>query len=354
MANVTYLLGAGASAGKRTESGYIMEGLPCVNEINSSLLNIIRILNDYLIPDDINCIPELGLNSKEDWEINRKDLLSLFSELQSNISNHATIDTYAKKLKLQGRLNEFSVLEQLLSLFFIYEQIIRTPDSRYDTFLANILNNNSALPKNIKIISWNYDSQIEIAYSEYNSNLDNLNIGSKTYKDYQEWNILKLNGTANFYKHERELIEIRKEVLNEIAKIRSTLNDKSKISEKEGQLKLKKFLMLYKSYMHEKTNNTDLSFAFDYTSHSEAILQRSHEIINDTDALVIIGYTFPFFNREIDRKVLSRLSPRAKVYIQDLALEKIKESFKAVLPNFNDNNISLIRDVTQFYLPPEL
>ena len=112
--------------------------------------------------------------------------------------------------------------------------------------------------------------------------------------------------------------------------------------------------MLYKSYVHNKTDNTDLSFAFDYTSHSEAILQRSHEIINDTDALVIIGYTFPFFNREIDRKVLSRLSPKAKVYIQDLAPEKIKESFKAVLPNFNDNNISLIRDVTQFYLPPEL
>ena len=354
MAKVTYLLGAGASAGKRTESGSIIEGLPCVNEINSSLLNIIRILNDYLIPDDIISDPKLGLNSKEDWEIARRELLSLFSKLLSDIKNHATIDTFAKKLKLQGRRGEFSVLEQLLSLFFIYEQILRTPDSRYDTFLANILNDNSSFPKNIKIISWNYDSQIEIAYNEYNKNLNNLNIGSKTHKDYQEWTILKLNGTANFYKHEREFIEIRKDVLNEIAEIKSTLNNNSDISEKEGQLKLKKFLMLYKSYMHEKTNNTDLSFAFDYTSHSEAILQRSHEIINDTDALVIIGYTFPFFNREIDRKVLSRLSPKAKVYIQDLAPEKIKESFKAVLPNINDENISLIRDVTQFYLPPEL
>lgn len=354
MAKVTYLLGAGASAGKRTESGSIIEGLPCVNEINSSLLNIIRILNDYLIPDDINSDPKLGLDSKKDWEIARRELLSLFSKLLSDIKNHATIDTFAKKLKLQGRRGEFSVLEQLLSLFFIYEQIIRTPDSRYDTFLANILNDNSSFPKNIKIISWNYDSQIEIAYNEYNKNLNNLNIGSKTHKDYQEWNILKLNGTANFNKHEREFIEIRKDVLNEIAEIKSTLNNNSVISGKEGQLKLKKFLMLYKSYVHNKTDNTDLSFAFDYTSHSEAILQRSHEIINDTDALVIIGYTFPFFNREIDRKVLSRLSPKAKVYIQDLAPEKIKESFKAVLPNISDENISLIRDVTQFYLPPEL
>ena len=31
MSKVTYLLGAGASAGKRAESGVIIEGLPCVN-----------------------------------------------------------------------------------------------------------------------------------------------------------------------------------------------------------------------------------------------------------------------------------------------------------------------------------
>ena len=101
MAKVTYLLGAGASAGKRTEIGSIIEGLPCVNEINSSLLNIIRIFNDYLIPDDINSDPKLGLNSKKDWEIARKDLLSLFSKLLSDIKNHATIDTFAN-------LGEFS------------------------------------------------------------------------------------------------------------------------------------------------------------------------------------------------------------------------------------------------------
>ena len=40
MANVTYLIGAGASAGKRGENGYIIEGLPCVNEISDCLWNI--------------------------------------------------------------------------------------------------------------------------------------------------------------------------------------------------------------------------------------------------------------------------------------------------------------------------
>ena len=123
---------------------------------------------------------------------------------------------------------------------------------------------------------------------------------------------------------------------------------------KKERILLEEFIYLYKKYVYKKEDNTNLSFAFDDNKVSDEIIRRSNDIIRDTNALVIIGYTFPFFNREIDRKVLSRLSPKAKVYKQDLAPEKIKESFKAVLPNISDENISLIRDVTQFYLPPEL
>lgn len=348
MSKVTYLLGAGASAGKRTESGSIIEGLPCVNEIPKSISEIIEILKTEIL-EEVECVDELGLQVREDWVTAQQELLSLFEELEQNTKNNATIDTYAKKLKLKGNRSGLEHVEQLLTLFFLFEQILHNPDSRYDTFLANILVSSSVIPKNINIISWNYDSQIEIVYSDYNSP-DKLEIGNKEQEDYQEFKILKVNGTATF-KGQDDVVKLRDDIA---PKLQCAEKDSKSVYMAKNRVYLFEFIKLYRTYVKGHEGNTNLSFAFDDKKYSEAILRRSDEVINDTDALVIIGYTFPFFNREIDRMVLSRLSPEAKVYIQDLTPEKIKESFKAVLPNFNDNNISLIRDVTQFYLPPEL
>ena len=72
------------------------------------------------------------------------------------------------------------------------------------------------------------------------------------------------------------------------------------------------------------------------------------------DVLVIIGYTFPFFNRDTDRKILQYIKPNTKIYIQDLNPERIKQSLMAVLPDFPEEQIFLRKDVDQFFLPPEL
>lgn len=45
---------------------------------------------------------------------------------------------------------------------------------------------------------------------------------------------------------------------------------------------------------------------------------------------------------------------RTKIYIQDLYPERIKQSIRAVLPDFNEANFVLLNDVDQFFLPPEL
>ena len=46
--------------------------------------------------------------------------------------------------------------------------------------------------------------------------------------------------------------------------------------------------------------------------------------------------------------------PDTKIYIQDLYPERIKQSLRAVLPHIKENNIILLKEVDQFYLPPEL
>ena len=82
-------------------------------------------------------------------------------------------------------------------------------DSRYDSFFATLLNNNKLLNPNINIVSWNYDMQFELAYSDFN--FDRYNIGMiqdmlqvfptahiNNYVDYNKSAIIKLNGTCNF------------------------------------------------------------------------------------------------------------------------------------------------------------
>ena len=121
MANVTYLIGAGASAGKRGENGYIIEGLPCVNEISNCLWDIYSLVERTSIPNDLEWIdPQIGLATIDEWEEARKKLSQRLLRLHVFCEQNATIDTYAKKLIIKKRQDKFKELEQLLALFFIY------------------------------------------------------------------------------------------------------------------------------------------------------------------------------------------------------------------------------------------
>ena len=117
---------------------------------------------------------------------------------------------------------------------------------------------------------------------------------------------------------------------------------------------LLEFVYLFQLHVFGKTDNTHLSFAFDDIASSVNLTNCVDNIIKRTDVLVIIGYTFPFFNRQTDRQILQCIKPNTKIYIQDLNPERIKQSLMAVLPDFPEEQIFLRKDVDQFFLPPEL
>ena len=358
MANVTYLLGAGASAGKRGKDlpggnpndNRIVEGLPCVKDIPNRLKNLAILIRSARIPQDPihEDVEGRHLYSYDDWNEVRTQLLKDIHELQTKSAEYSTIDTYAKKLYLTSDLEALSHLERMLAFYFIVEQILTKPDSRYDTFFANVLQRGRLMPKNIKIISLNYDSQFEIAYNEYNNDLHKLNVGTKKYSDFQEYSIVKINGTATFENMQQEIPVFRKKV-------------RQHIKGQEWNLQLLYdiipiYLQYVVNYNKDSRYCTDLSFAFDEQNYpSDAIFRWADEQIEKTDALVVIGYTFPFFNREIDRRLLARLRPSAKIYIQDLNTEYVKQSLQAVLTDAQrDIPIFEMKHTDQFYLPPEL
>ena len=335
MANVTYLIGAGASAGKRIKTnGQIIEGLPCVKEIPGRLSSLSSQFSSV----------KSGFSGARYSEVD--SLVTTISKLYEASSRHSTIDTYAKKLFLRNEQNEFMSLEKNLAFYFVIEQILLKPDSRYDTFLANILTNKLEIPDNINIISWNYDNQFEIAYQEYTKE-KTLPIASK-----KLWNkdvrpkILKVNGTAAF------------EGMNNISSLRekypSLSSSFGRGADEIDYNRMAYILDLFMKIQKGEVGMTQLSFAFEGLC-NDSLYQVADEIVEKTDVLVVIGYTFPFFNREIDRRLLNRIDNNyTKIYIQDIYPERIKQSIKAVLPDFKETNFVLLNDVDQFFLPPEL
>ena len=89
----------------------------------------------------------------------QKELINDLQWLLDISSKHASVDTFARKLSIIGDSKNLKKLKVVLSVFFTFEQIIKQPDERYDSFFASLYNENGELPENIRILSWNYDSK---------------------------------------------------------------------------------------------------------------------------------------------------------------------------------------------------
>src|ERR1700744_789632 len=190
MNQITYLIGAGASAQK----------LPVVNGMGKAILDL---LNTPDITNIVNLNPGI-----------RNGTIPLFSDLRwlAGICNsHSSVDTYAKKLFLNGS-EEINKLKFILSLYLTMAQKFKVNDfesghidKRYDNFWASILKQKNLLPRNIRVLSWNYDTQFEISYGNiFNKNINEvykeLNMlapsDSMDNHDTDYFSIYKLNGSA--------------------------------------------------------------------------------------------------------------------------------------------------------------
>ena len=361
MSRIIYLLGAGASRGQRGEpnpktfnthafvpgKGYfdgvghcanIISGVPIVNEIPGRLQWLIQRIRDI---ENKNQEHHIGASNPH-----RIELINELEWLASNASKHASIDTFAKKLFLTDNRTDYYRLKRGLTIFLNYEQMVNPPDPRYDSFLASILQNKrDGFPDDVSIVSWNYDVQLEMAYREYYPHEDIgtlsylLNVRDKNqegksdepYRETKGFRVLKLNGSAY----------VNSEVYNADA----SDNDS-----------IEKLCKLYQSITNK---NRLLSFAWEEPR--EHYIQRIFDCVKDASVLVVIGYSFPFFNREIDRMVFKSMRSLGKIYIQDPNAENVKQSLRSALTPEQLTMAKLMNHVecipineNQFFLPPEL
>lgn len=349
MAYVTYLLGAGASA----------QAIPPVNGMAKSLLNAGDIITrKFLLP---NSSLKGQLIEPKEHNDKVKEIRDEFEWLANICGNHYSVDTYAKKLFIKNGKDSLELLrlKNTLSLYFTIQQIINFPDIRYDNFWASVLNTKSDFPDKIRIISWNYDSQLELSYKDFVSSTDlneaYKNINAISFYDdltrfsSNKFGVFKLNGSAKSYKV-RSGSETTSFLLNKF----EWPTDENKIDTTSF------FDELYNLYGKLKINPmlenqvTAISFAWEHDLESDYYLKLKESIWN-TQTLVVVGYSFPFFNRKIDQRIINEYMPNLdKVYFQapESDVENLKERFLTL--SERKRYTSLVKDLNQFYFPNEL
>jgi len=333
---ITYLIGAGASA----------ENIPTVKDFPKKLIEF----RDYIRGNFPINNDKLGENT----QLILNDLNCIIEET----SNHASFDTYAKKLYLTNQKNDLIKLKNILDSFLTAIQITNRLDKRYDLFLATILNNSNGklnLPQNISIISWNYDFQLELSLNNFYkkqsfSELDNeINLypNSANLINENEFSIFKLNGTAGGILEEDKLTK----------KNYFDLGTPYNLSDSKFKKSVYESIIKNYSIMHKTKQISSIIFSWEndneiFKNLRDGVLK----IISDTSILVVIGYSFPTFNRNIDKLILANMQKLFKIIVQvhDKEMNAVISRLNEIISKIN-GNVQIIPNnvLDEFFIPFE-
>ncbi len=328
---ITYLLGAGASA----------LAIPVVHKMKDGFEEYMKILSAA----DSHKTKYLG---------NDLVIKNTARQLIDQMDYHASVDTLAKKYWLKRDYEQLSKLKWLLCSYFLFEECRQSVckrifDQRYDSLLASILQSRDDelhLPKNINIISWNYDSQLEIAFKKFtdlplNQVFDHLDIASTIDEDDKaktsRSRIIKLNGSARFTKGKEGAYQEFQDFCEK------SVNPLHAIYYTAGQMRA-----------GSESHQPGISFAWEKELDNEVLLL-AQQLIEQSKIVVIIGYSFPIFNRRIDKSIFKKLDAE-KITIQAPIddLEGIKTRFLQTIGGHSKNRIHLESDTDLFYIPFEM
>ena len=345
MNKVTYLIGAGASYGERGPKGvnYVKRGIPIVNEMVDGI--------DYVI-SNLSAKPQ-----SKDIET----IISHMNELKQHCAEYPTIDTYAKMLFTTKRTKEYERLKRQLSVYFLLVQEPTRRDIRYDGFIASLIDEKTGRLPNINVLSWNYDAQFEFAIADYVPKHDKLasitaflNERNKVFKmnpfiSDDRFALVKLNGTAFF---EQTKSGTTLQFGNYRGDYWDGIPDNSKYEIFEDFLAHAE----YENGPYE----CGLSYAWEhYATLEEEFFDDLKQKLANTETLVVIGYSFPYVNRQVDRMLFEYMPQLQTIYIQDRNFLEVEERLQAVTYSvykrpFPHDHIHSTDNCSQFLIPNEL
>lgn len=194
------------------------------------------------------------------------------------------------------------------------------------------------LDENVNFITWNYDLQLESAFEsffmnkfnslrEFDENFKFLNDG-----DLSKNRVIHLNGMRGCIEDKGKFEDIieRKELRNEF---RGYLEELNKV---------------YKTRNSDKNMLNSINYAWE---NKDERIKAACNLLQESDVLVIIGYSFPSFNKEIDHKMLESFKGAGKrIYYQDVNADESRLGF---FKSLSSGQLSNIKNCSQFLLPNE-
>jgi hypothetical protein len=329
---ITYLLGAGAS----------YNALPIVKEIP----NQARLMLEYLIKySNVNKFNDVRLDKSR--------------HLINQIDKHYSVDTLARKFWLRDKgdftSDDYVRLKNIITCLIIFCQIenwevkpglgapvrlghrespVFALDTRYDAFFSAILKQDLSIPENINLISWNYDFQLEKVFNFYHNEKSIWEIGGDVLGiDYQanrsNSQVLKVNGTALFV---------------------SGINPKIDYTFYNKEL----HDVFIRALSDELDTNllSGIKFAWEPSELTARKREQASTVIQNSDFVVVIGYSFPIFNRDVDIKMFKDF--RGKLVIQDLdgRAQDIQQQLGAIKKGLITNS-GITTNLDNFYVPTE-
>lgn len=325
-----YIFGAGASS----------QALPLANQLADRLLSFAADLKT-INPSNIQRDTDTSFD-KLLWGGTREAFVKALQWLGSESKRHVSVDTYAKKLFFKHDKQNLKKLKTILSAYLVVEQSLKPADKRYDAFLATILEfdaqKNVSLPQHLRIINWNYDTQLEKAFYGFCDNGHHV-IQSITFNKH----IYRVNGYCGTTQPGHIGPAFR-----------------SVWKEKNIESAWEEGLLLYKEYMSDKdTIEPDICFAWEVSTQDKLAKADDDLKLQEVHTIVVIGYSFPYFNRQIDEFIWISLSESQvnRIYLQypDGNHASIENRLRSLLHQ-NKKNIEIIpitSTTDSFYLPEE-
>jgi len=318
---ITYIIGAGASIGAFP----IVKSTDKWRGLANELINSGIILGNRFLKMD-----------PPKYRETVKVISDALKQTGINAEEFGNVDSYAKYLYHTDNKEDLGKLKIALAYFFTNKQICfkkGLEEKRYLNFITSLINEQGMFPEQVKILNWNYDYLFEIASAYYKQEEFSESNGSThhspafvnyfpnygyefnlTHSEYvkETFSLVHLNGIAGFYVEKNEKG-------NKVFK--SIFNDASKTNKEFSEIDL---IMAFHNYL--LSNSHLITFAWEKDSETKNYLVNNYkiaeQIVKDTSILVVIGYSFPFYNREVDNMVFRTIKPSLKkIYFQDPSID---------------------------------
>lgn len=299
---ITYIFGAGASA----------YALPTNDKLIDDMKVVFEVVNrKYANYDKTIAFRKLSAENaffvKELLDFNRISL-SEYTRVLKSIYPTATFDNYCRNLYLNGMENDYLKAKRMLSLYFFLKEYIpfnrsdysdvansygqtkyshyskfghsyfKVVDPRYNDFLTKLRHHFSDTQSryDFNIISWNYDSQFLLAQQQIG--VDHFRVNE---------NYISINGI--YMIPNPDIVAI----------CRSLRPDTLTISQE--------WIEINKTIRNIIENNDGIKF---YWENNSELINKSVDMLLESNFIIVIGYSFPYYNTGFDSKWISEIMRR--------------------------------------------